>query len=94
MPNHLLWRDLKSRRVALVNARIRDDDVESPCYALDLINRSLVVLLVGRNDLEDVYAAGVRFDEGIKLGSVSWVTSARKDNSIRPGGQRGDNGKA
>ena len=70
MPDHLLRWHLERRRVALVDPRVRNHDVQAPCHPSNLLDGGLVVLLVSGDDLEDVYAAGVRFGEGVKLGSV------------------------
>ena len=86
MPSHLLRRHLERRRVALVDPRVRNHDVEAPCHALDLLDGGLVVLLVSGDDLDDAYAAGMSFGEGVELGSVGWIARAREDDKIWPCG--------
>ena len=84
--NHLLDGYLKRGLVGVIDARIRDDDVEAACHTLDLLDGCLVILPVRGDDFKDMDAVRVRLDERVQVRRTGRITSSGEDDSVRATG--------
>ena len=74
--------------------RVRDDDVETPCHPLDHCHGGLVVLLVRRDEGDDVHLARVRGGELGELDRGGGLARAGEDDGIGARGEGSDKGEA
>jgi hypothetical protein len=89
----LKWRS-ETALVAKASGCVGDDDVEATSDTLDLLHSSLVVLQVGRHDLEDVDLVGRLSSQLVEGRAILQVTNTCKHNGVVQGSNDLDDGKA
>jgi hypothetical protein len=78
----------------LVRTCVRDDDVQTTGYPLDLADRSDVVGFLTRGELDGVNSAGVCLGKLLQFVCGVNVTGAGEDDGVRSGSQLADQSEA
>ena len=90
MPNHVLLLDIQRALVCIADRRVRDHDIEMTSLLANGLHRREVVLLVRRDEGDDVHLAWVRSGEFLEFCRGGRLARAGEDDSIGTRGEGGD----
>ena len=94
MPNHVLLLDIQRALVCIADRRVRDHDIEMTSLLANGLHRREVVLLVRRDEGDDVHLARVRGGELGELDREGGLARAGEDDGIGARGEGSDKGEA